>query len=119
MRDDNYVAVLNPIDVIDKMLQDYNNGDTEMTWYGAMDISSIRIQHGFIMEGVSSADIFHEKYFDCSIETASIDEETIKISDVLMNNIDTMRFYDDPRVQMNGDTKCSVTNILEILQKVT
>ena len=31
MRDDNYVAVINCIDVIDKMLQDHNNGDTEAT----------------------------------------------------------------------------------------
>ena len=77
------------------------------------------MHHGFIMEGVSSADVFHEDDFDCSIEAASVDEETIKINNVLMNNIDTMRFYDNPRVQMDRSVKCSVTNILEILQNVT
>ena len=77
------------------------------------------MQYVFIMEVVSSADVFHEEDFDRSIETASVDEETIKISNVLMNNIDTTRFYDDSRAQMDGRVKCSVTNILEILRNVT
>ena len=64
------------------------------------------------MEGVSSADILHGEEFDPSIETSSVDEETIKISNVLMDNIYTTRFYDDPRAQMDGSAKCSVTNIL-------
>ena len=77
------------------------------------------MKHGFIIEGVSSADIFYEEDFKCSIETTSVDKETIKISNVLMNNIDTTRLYDDPRAQMDESAKCSVTNILEILQNVT
>ena len=119
MINDNYVAVLNQIDVINEMLQDHNNGDTEMTWYNAVDISSVRMQHRYIMEGVSSADVFHEEDFDPSIEIALVDDETIIISNVLINNVDTTMFYDDPRVQMDGGAKCSVTNILEILQNVT
>ena len=67
------------------------------------------------MEGVSSANIFHEEDFDPFIETASVDDNTIKISNVLVNNIDSTRFYDDPRAQMDRGVKCSVTNILEIL----
>ena len=56
MRDDNYVVVVNCIDVIDKMLQDHNNGDTEATWYDAVDISSVSLQHRYLMEGISSTD---------------------------------------------------------------
>ena len=33
--------------------------------------------------------------------------------------MDKFCFYDDPRVQMDGGTKCSVTNIVEILRNVT
>ena len=69
------------------------NLDTEMKWYDAVGISSVRMQHEFIMVGVSSADVFHEEAFDRSIETASVDEETIKISNVSMNNIDTTRYW--------------------------
>lgn len=71
------------------------------------------------MEGVSSVDILYEENFDRSIETALVDEEIMKIGNLSMDNIDTIRFYDDPREQMNGNTKCSVTNILEILQDMT
>ena len=119
MRDDNYVAVVNRIDVIDKMLQDHNNGDTQATWYDAVDISSVSLQHCYLMEGISSTDIFQEEDFDPSIETCSVDDETIQISNVSINNVDTTRFYDDPRAQMDGGAKCSVTNILEILRNVT
>ena len=38
MRDDNYVTILNQIDVINEMLQDDNNGDTD-----AVDILSVRM----------------------------------------------------------------------------
>lgn len=41
MTDDNYVTALNYIDVIDKMLQDHNNGGTEVSWYDVVDISSV------------------------------------------------------------------------------
>ena len=34
------------------------------------------------MEGVSSADIFHEEDFDPSIENASVDDDTIKVNNV-------------------------------------
>ena len=101
------------------MLQDHNNGDTEATWYDAVDISSVSLQHLYLMEGISSTDIFQEEDFDPSIETCSVDDDTIQISNVSINNIDTTRFYDDPRAQMDGGAKCSVTNILEILRNVT
>ena len=105
MKNDNYVAVLNHINVIDEMLQDHNNGDTEIIWYDGVYISSVQMKYGFIVEGVSSADIFHKEYLDCSIEIASVDEETIQISNVLIKYIDTTRFYDDPRAQMDGGAK--------------
>ena len=71
------------------------------------------------MEVILSTDIFHEEEFDPSIETVSVGENTIKVSNVSINNVDTTRFYDDPRAQMDGGAKCSVTNILEILRNVT
>ena len=58
MQDDNYIAVINCINIIDEMLQDHNNGDIEATWYDAIDISSINFQHCCIMEGILSTDIF-------------------------------------------------------------
>ena len=61
------------------MLQDYSNGDTEMTWYNAVDISFVRMQHRYIMEGVSPADVFHEEDFDPSIETASVDDKKSRL----------------------------------------
>ena len=76
------------------------------------------MQHKFLVEGVSSGEIFYEKDLDCSIETALVDGETSKISNVSMNNIDTTRFCDDPRAQMDGGVKCSVTNILKNLRGV-
>ena len=45
MRDDNYIAVINRINIINEMLQDHNNEDTEATWYDAIDISSVNLQH--------------------------------------------------------------------------
>ena len=102
MCDDNYVAVINCIDVIDEMLQDHNNRDTEATWYDAIDISSVNLHPQYLMEGILSTDIFHEEEFDPSIETVSVDDDTIKVSNVLINNVDTTRFYDDPRAQMDG-----------------
>ena len=119
MRNDNYIKVINRIDMIDEILQDHNNGDTETTWYDAINISSVNLRHRYIMEGISSTDIFHEEEFDPSIETVSVDDDTIKVSNVLINNVDTTRFYDDPRAQMDGGAKCSVTNILEILRNIT
>ena len=53
--------MLNQIDVIDEMLQDHNNGDTEATWYDAIDISSVNMRHRYIMEAVLLADIFYEE----------------------------------------------------------
>ena len=89
MQDDNYVAVVNRINVIDEMLQEYNNGDTEATWYDAVDISSVSLQYRYLMEGISSTDIFQEEEFDPPIETCSVDDKTIQISNVSFNNIDT------------------------------
>ena len=43
MRDDNYVAVINRIEIIDEMLQDHNNRGTEVTWYDAVDISFVSL----------------------------------------------------------------------------
>lgn len=77
------------------------------------------MQHEFLVEGVSSAEPFHEEDFDPPIETALVDEETIKIGNVSMINIDTTRFYDDPRAQMDGGANSSITNILEILREMT
>ena len=71
------------------------------------------------MERILSTDIFQEEEFDPSIETCSVKDNTIQISNVSINNTDTTRFYDDPRAQMDGGAKCSVTNILEILRNVT
>ena len=71
------------------------------------------------MEVVSFADVFHEEDFDHLIKTATVDDKSIKVSNVSINNVDTTGFYDDPRAQMDGGAKCSVTNILEILQNVT
>ena len=34
------------------------------------------------------------------------------------NPVDKFCFYDDPRAQMDGGAKCSVINIVEILQDV-
>ena len=87
------------------MLQDHNNGDTEATWYDVIDISSVSLQHRYLMEGILSTDIFQEDEFDPLIKTCSVDDDTIKISNVSINNIDTIRFYDDPRVQMDGGAK--------------
>ena len=119
IQDDNYLAVINQINIINEMLQDHNNEDTEATWYDAVDISSVSLQHRCLMEGILSTDIFQEEEFDSSIKTCSVDDNTIQISNVSINNVDTTRFYDDPRAQMDGGAKCSVTNILEILRNIT
>ena len=46
---------------------------------------------------------------------AFLDYETIQISNISMNNVDEIRFYDDPQAQMDGGAKCSVTNNFDII----
>ena len=105
---------------------------------------SVWIQHQFIHEGKNSADIIHEEDFDPSIDKEYYDVhsikkntqvlyktfdpsvETIYVEDEIMGLInkkqftdfDKLCFYDDPKAQMDNGAKCSVTNIVEILQNV-
>ena len=46
-----------------------------------LDISSIKIQHKFISEGRTNADVFHEEDYDPSIDKDSNDDDYIQKND--------------------------------------
>ena len=67
---------------------------------------------------MEATDTVHEEGYDPTVEIVFLDYETLQVSNISMNNIDKIYFYDDPRVQMDGGSKCSVTNNVEILYNV-
>ena len=40
--------------------------------------------------------MLYEKDYDYTVENAILDDDTIKISDLSINNVDKIRFNDDP-----------------------
>lgn len=44
-----------------------------------------------------------------------MDDDTIKVSNVLMKNFDLIYLYDEPHEQRDGSLNCSVTNNAKIL----
>ena len=79
----------------------------------------MHIKHQVLCQGISTADVVHEEDADHTFETCFVDENTIHISNISYTDVDKIRFYDDPRAQMDGGAKCSVTNIVDILHEVT
>ena len=69
----------------------------------------------FLYKGFSNSDILYAEDFDPTIKTTFFDDYVIKFSNVLMNNIDCIYFYDELLAQMDGGAKCSVTNNVYIL----
>ena len=53
-----------------------------------------------------------------SVEICTVDDATIGKENLSHNTADQMRFYDDPRAQMDGGARCSVTNLIDILHDV-
>ena len=119
---DFYNEVINRIDVMDEILDGHNNGDTDIDWYDVVDISAVRVNNHFIQEGFSKADIIHEEDFEDPepiqfAETVDVDDKLLHVNsnDIKDNPVDKFCFYNDPRAQMDGGAKCSVTNIIEVL----
>ena len=90
-----------------------------------MDIYAVRINNNFIQEGFAKTDIIHEQDYEHPepiqfAETVDINDKLLHVNsnDVKDNPVDKFCFYDDPRAQMDGGAKSSVTNIVEILQNV-
>lgn len=117
-----YCEFINQIEIMDEIIDGNNNGDTDVDWYEAVDISAVRINNNFIQEGFSKSDINHEEAYEKPepirfTETVDVNDKRLHLSsnDVVNKNIEKFFFYDDPRAQKNGGEKCSVTNIIEIL----
>ena len=122
---DFYHEVINPIEVMDEILDGHNNGDTNIDWYDVVDISALQINNNFSQEGFAKADIIHKEDFEKSepiqfAEIVDINDKLLHVNsnDVKDNPVDRFCFYNDPRAQMDDGAKCSVTNIVEILQDV-
>ena len=57
---------------------------------------------------------------DPHADTIDLEDTTMQTnSTTVAEHVNKFSFYDDPRAQMDGGAKCSVTNIVEILQNVT
>ena len=102
---------------MDEILDGHNNGDTNIDWYDVVDISAVQINNNFIQEGFAKADIIHKEDFEHPepiqfAETVDVDDKLLHVNsnDVKDNPVDKFCFYDDPRAQMDGGAKCSVTN---------
>ena len=74
----------------------------------------------------SNSDVNHEEDFennyivDVNADTIDIEDKTMQTnSKTVSDNVNKFCFYEDPRAQMDGGAKCSVTNIVEILRNVT
>ena len=111
---------------MDNELGEFNNGDIDTEWYDVVDISAVRLRTDFIQEGFSNSDIHHEEDFDNNsivdphADTIDIEDTTMQTnSTTVPDHVNKFSFYDDPRAQMDGGAKCSVTNIVEILRNVT
>ena len=72
---------------MDAQLGDYNNGDLDIEQYDVLDISSVQIQHQFISEGRPNVDVFHEEYFDPSIDQDYNDDDYIQKSKNITYNL--------------------------------
>lgn len=81
-----YTAVINQIKVMDNELGDNNNGDSDIDWYGVVDISAVRLRNNFIQEGFSNSDIVHEEYFD---SISLVEANTIDLKDYILDTNST------------------------------
>lgn len=103
---------------MDAVLYD-NKGDMDIDWYKAVNIFSIQIQNEFLYQGISNnADVIHEEDYDHTVETTFFGDKTIQISNLSINNIDKIKFYDHSHAQSDRGTKCLVTSTVDILQNV-
>ena len=126
LESDTYTNVINCIEVMDKKLGEFNDGDLDTDWYDVVDISAVRLRKELIKEGFLNSDIHHEEDFennsivDLNADTIDIEDTTMQTnSTTVPDHVNKFSFYDDPRAQMDGGAKCSVTHIVEILQNVT
>ena len=56
---------------------------------------------------------------DVNADTINIDDKTMQTNSTnVLQDVDKLCFYDDPRAQMDGSAKCSITNIIDILRNV-
>ena len=95
-----------------------DNGNLDIGWYEDVNISLVCIKNESSYEGFSNADVFHKEDINPTIERAFCDDETIQIINILINDVDKIRFYDEPCANMDSSDKCSVTNNFDILQNV-
>ena len=57
---------------------------------------------------------------DPHADTIDIEDTTMQTnSTTVLGHVEKFSFYNNPRAQMHGGAKCSVTNIVEILRNVT
>ena len=57
---------------------------------------------------------------DPHADTIDLEDTTMQTnSTTVAEHVNKFSFCDDPRAQMDGGAKCSVTNIVEILRNVT
>lgn len=68
----------------------HNDGEIDVDWYDVVGISSIQIEHEFLFESISTVDVLFREDFDPIIETAQVDDGTIQVRNVAMNNIDKL-----------------------------
>lgn len=80
---------------MDLVLYD-NNRDIDVELYKDVDISLVKIQNNFLYEGFFNAVIVHEEDYDQTFKTAFLDDKNIQTSNISMNNINKIMFYDDP-----------------------
>ena len=111
------VIFVNWIEAMEAVLYN-NNGNIDVDWYEVVDIYLVQIQNEFLYEGVSNADVILEEDYDQTVEMAFLDDEPIQISNISINNIDKIRFYDNSWAHMNGGAKCPMTNYVDILWNV-
>ena len=112
------VSVVENIKNLDSTpLQEQSN----LAWNGTVDLFSVYIPQSYIKEGISSADITLEKdeYDDVPMFECEVDDDTIMLTNSTTHSMqDKIRFYRDPRAQMDNGARCSVNNMIFILRNV-
>lgn len=83
---------MNFIEAIDAVIYD-NNGDIDVDWYEIVNIFLIWTQNEFLYEGISTADAVYGEEYDQTVETVFLDDKTIQISNISMNNVDNIRIF--------------------------
>lgn len=90
-----YCEVINCIEDLDSVLHNCKNGDFDIRWCNAVDMSLVQVKNEFLCEEIRNTDVIHDEDFDPTMENKFLNDNDIKISNISFKNNDKIRLYNE------------------------